>query len=187
MKLVKGNNQAGFSLVELMVVVGIIGILASLAVPRLQTFTAKAKISEGKAVVSNMYTLQSAYYAENSVYVACPGGAAAACNQVGFNRPIVANSMNYANPSAAPGGVNRLIISAGIRRNICSGVTTDPADQVRAGSVRVNMNDVGTMGFGGEGRATNVAPTTFPAAGANWGPGTPGGGIGSASPQFTCL
>ena len=40
---VKGMKQAGFSLVELMVVVGIIGILAALAVPRFQRFTAKAK------------------------------------------------------------------------------------------------------------------------------------------------
>lgn len=66
----KGMKQAGFSLVELMVVVGIIGILAAIAVPKLQQFTAKAKQSEARSTLRSMDTLQQAYYAENGTYAA---------------------------------------------------------------------------------------------------------------------
>jgi type IV pilus assembly protein PilA len=62
---VKGMKQAGFSLVELMVVVGIIGILAAIAVPKLQQFTAKAKQSEAKGMLRSIYTFQESYIAEN--------------------------------------------------------------------------------------------------------------------------
>ncbi len=62
------SKEHGFSLVELMVVVGIIGILATLALPRFQLFQARAKQTEAKANLSHIYTLQAAYQGENDMY-----------------------------------------------------------------------------------------------------------------------
>ena len=62
--VIKGNK--GFSLVELMIVVGIIGILASLAIPRLTVFMAKAKQAEVKTNLSALTTLQRTFYNENN-------------------------------------------------------------------------------------------------------------------------
>lgn len=67
-KNLKLNNAAGFSLVELMVVVAIIGILASVAVPQFQKLTYKARLVEAKAGLSSLYTSEKAFYGEWSQY-----------------------------------------------------------------------------------------------------------------------
>lgn len=63
----KKNNQ-GFSLVELMVVVAIIGVLASIAVPNINKYIAKARQSEAKTVLSSIYTSEKAFFAEYQAY-----------------------------------------------------------------------------------------------------------------------
>ena len=68
MKKNKKNSQMGFSLIELMVVVVIIGILATVGVPQYQKFQMKAKRSEAKALLGGMYTAQKAFFAEWNQY-----------------------------------------------------------------------------------------------------------------------
>ena len=68
MSLFPFKKTAGFSLVELMVVVGIIGILAAIAVPKLQMFSAKAKRVEAQTTLKNIHSLQTGYYTENSQF-----------------------------------------------------------------------------------------------------------------------
>ena len=58
------TKQTGFSLVELMIVVAIIGVLASIAVPTFQGFILKSRQAEAKGNLSVMYSAQKAYYAQ---------------------------------------------------------------------------------------------------------------------------
>ena len=67
----KDMGSSGFTLVELMVVVAIVGILASVAIPMYSKFTARARQTEAKLALSNIFISQKAYYAEQGTFTAC--------------------------------------------------------------------------------------------------------------------
>jgi type IV pilus assembly protein PilA len=58
------KDSQGFTLVELMIVVAIIGILAAVAIPQYQNFTKKSKSSEAKVMLDSIITAQAAFFAE---------------------------------------------------------------------------------------------------------------------------
>ncbi|MBN8541810.1 MAG: prepilin-type N-terminal cleavage/methylation domain-containing protein [Deltaproteobacteria bacterium] len=62
------QNQKGFSLIELMIVVVVLGILASVAVPNYQRFQARSRQSSAKTLLSGYLTSQKATYAEYAYY-----------------------------------------------------------------------------------------------------------------------
>ena len=70
LRKLRGNNSKGFTLIELMIVVAIIGILAAIAIPNFLTYQCKARQSEAKTNLGGIRVSQEAYYAEYDTYTA---------------------------------------------------------------------------------------------------------------------
>ncbi len=61
------HNQQGFTLIELMIVVAIIGILAAIAIPAYQDYTKRAHVTEGLSLADAAKTGVSEFWATNGV------------------------------------------------------------------------------------------------------------------------
>lgn len=63
----KAQMQKGFTLIELMIVVAIIGILAAVALPAYQDYTVRAKVSEGMIAASALKIGVTDVFADNGI------------------------------------------------------------------------------------------------------------------------
>jgi prepilin-type N-terminal cleavage/methylation domain-containing protein len=75
-------NARGYSLLELLVVVGIIGLLAAIAIPQFSSYRSRSVDSQMKSDLKNAALAMDSYFAENKVYPT----SVAAIVSVGFNR-----------------------------------------------------------------------------------------------------
>ena len=67
-KIFKGNQKFGFSLMELMVTLIVMGVLAALAIPKFSFSIEKSKLVEGIQIVTAVLSSQIAYNYENQAY-----------------------------------------------------------------------------------------------------------------------
>ena len=91
----KRLKRKGFTLIELMIVVAIIGILAAIAIPNFIKFQARSKQSEAKANLKGMFTTQKSWFQEHDEY-------ANSVHRIGYS-PERGNRYAILNGAAAAG------------------------------------------------------------------------------------
>ncbi|HNL89749.1 MAG TPA: prepilin-type N-terminal cleavage/methylation domain-containing protein [Nitrospira sp.] len=92
LKQIKG--QKGFTLIELMIVVAIIGILAAIAIPNFLRYQAKSRQSEAKTNLGAIFVAETAYLSENSRY--------GSFSEIGY--ALAGNTNRYTYRSPVAGG-----------------------------------------------------------------------------------
>jgi type IV pilus assembly protein PilA len=153
------TDQSGFTLIELMVSVGIVGILASVAVPNYNRYTAKARQTEAKMNLGSIYTAEQAYATDIGGFSACLSsmgytvagkyyttGFATASVTSYSNTPgatpttcTVGPNVTYFPASQAAGGTATTTVAN-------SGLTATTFTAVSAGSIsNIPQNDTWTM------------------------------------------
>ena len=108
------KNHSGFTLIELMIVIVIIGILASIAIPKFMGATDKAKLVEFKPVLQQAVTLYNAYYQENDTYKTPTGDISNGNSDIGFDLPSGQSRFDYSSKESD----NGVVVTARLKLNI---------------------------------------------------------------------
>jgi type IV pilus assembly protein PilA len=142
--------QQGFTLIELMIVVAIIGILAAIALPAYQDYTIRTQVSEGMTLASGAKTAVAEYYDNKGAFPSnnAEAGLATATDITGKYVLSVTNTNGkvavvYAkdsNTKITTAGANTLMLSAvshaGSVEWVCGGAGTTVNQKYRPASCR---------------------------------------------------
>jgi type IV pilus assembly protein PilA len=138
--------QQGFTLIELMIVVAIVGILAAIALPAYQDYTIRARVSEGAAAAGSCKTSVAEFYASKGVLpddtssAGCAGTGSptqfVASTNVGTGGVITVTLSNDTKLGGATGGTIVLTPSTGTGNVISSWACTGSPQKYMPGSCR---------------------------------------------------
>lgn len=134
MKMIKKQAQAGFTLIELMIVVAIIGILAAVAIPAYTDYTIKAKLANAMSAADALKTAVSVCAQE-------AGGDLSTCNDANTAKPIpvLTPTKEVASAATATTGIITITLATGIGSTV-DGKTITFTPSLPAGATSLTWN-----------------------------------------------
>ena len=133
------KSQSGFTLVELMIVVAIIGVLSAVAVPNFKKYQAKAKTSEAKVQLAAAYTAEQAFYGDFGIYGGC-------LSYMGYD-PTSEQSSRYYTISSGSNTINGAMLTSAQNSGLGSGCVPGDATHYPGGK-RVGDQTIPTAASG---------------------------------------
>jgi len=111
------KHTRGFTLIELMIVVAIIGVLLSIALPSYQDYTIRAKVTEG------LRLSEGVKYAVSDFCQTLPDGSFDSITDFGYSAPIESNYVRWLDAASFGGNCNLPVIGF---QTINTGATVEP-------------------------------------------------------------
>jgi len=105
--------QKGFTLIELMIVVAIIGILAAIAIPAYQNYTIRAQVTEGLNLADGWKTSVGEFYAQNGQFPTSVTTTATSASQTVMYQAGATTGKYVKSVSAAAGAITITYASTG--------------------------------------------------------------------------